>query len=258
MTATFRPVKRPEPVLPDTTLDAELGKAADDAHLTLYFLDLAVVRASGLGDKDIGSKSDPYCVVTVGDISDRTEVVPGNLNPAWNKKMHFFVARKPDSVVFRVLDDDSNNVGLGERDDALGEATMEIGDLFETSGAYEGELPLEKGQGSIFVHLKCRVMKPIETEVKLNFAEMQIAGKEKEREATVHALDESEQLREDAISQLSAAEQEVSILIKSMPSSAFTIHHLTSSLLRWLKKQRNWRRNRGSIRRSSLPKNRIF
>lgn len=134
--------------------------------------------------------------------------------------MHFFVARKPDSVTFRVLDDDSNNVGLGEKDDALGEATLEIGDLFEAGGSFEGELPLEKGKGSIVVHLKCRVMRPIETEVKLSFAEMQIAGKEKEKEATVRALDESELLREDAIQQLGATEQEVSIRSESRPGSA--------------------------------------
>jgi len=210
MTAIFRRVTRPDPVVPDTTLDTELENAADDANLTLYFINMVVIRASDLVNKDFGSKSDPYCVVTVGEISDRTETVAGNLDPVWNDKMSFFVAKKPDSVTFSVFDDDSKNKGLGGKDDVLGETKFAIRDLFQTGGSYEGELNLEGvKKGSIFVKLKCRVMKPIETEVKLGFTKLQLEGKEKEQKATIHALDESEQLREDAINELSAKEQEV-------------------------------------------------
>lgn len=206
MTFTFQRVARPDPVVPDTTLDAELENAVDDASLTLYFVNMILVRASNLINKDFGGKSDPYCVATIGEISDRTEVIQNNVNPVWNETMSFFVPKKPDSISFNVFDDDSKRTG-GGKDDLLGETKLEIGELFETGGSYEGELKLEKG--SIFVNLKCRVMKPVETEVKLNFTQLQLEGKEKEQKATIHALDESEQLREDAIKELSAKDQEV-------------------------------------------------
>ena len=80
---------------------------------------------------------------------------------------------------------------------------MKVGHLFSTGGSFEGKLDLVNiRRGSIFVKLKCRVMRPIETEVKMGFAKIQLEGKEKEREATVRALDESEQLRKDAINEL--------------------------------------------------------
>ena len=67
----FQPVKRPDPILPDSTLDEDLQNAADEANLTLYMVSVVVVGAKDLPNEDtkfIG-KSDPYCVVTVGEIS---------------------------------------------------------------------------------------------------------------------------------------------------------------------------------------------
>jgi len=181
MPANFRPVVRPDPFVIDTTLDTELDKAADDANLTLYFINIVVISASNLRNEDIGfDKSDPYCVVTVGGISDRTEKIQNNLNPVWDEKMSFFIPKKPDVVTFEVFDDDSKNIGIGARDDSLGVAKLEISELFVTGDSYEGELKLENDKkGSISVKLRCRVMMPIETEIKLGFAEMQLEGRER-------------------------------------------------------------------------------
>lgn len=213
MPATFQRIARPDAVVLETSLDTELEKAVEGGNLTLYFIHLVVIKAADLINADVGfnNTSDPYCVVTVGEISDRTEVIKNDLNPTWNEKMSFFVPKKPEFLTFCVFDDDSKNT-FSSKDDELGSAKLEIGDHFaKTNGSsYEGEVQLENvNTGSIFIKVTCRVMKPIETEVKLGFSKLQLEGKEQEREATVRALDESEQLREDAINELGAKEQEV-------------------------------------------------
>eukprot|EP00588_Corethron_pennatum_P001627 CAMPEP_0194287018 /NCGR_PEP_ID=MMETSP0169-20130528/33827_1 /TAXON_ID=218684 /ORGANISM="Corethron pennatum, Strain L29A3" /LENGTH=490 /DNA_ID=CAMNT_0039033593 /DNA_START=127 /DNA_END=1595 /DNA_ORIENTATION=+ len=211
MPTIFKRIKRPDAVDPGTTLDTELEKAVDGAGLTLYFINLVVIRASNLINTDLGFNnfSDPYCVVTVGEISDRTETIKDNLDPVWNDKMSFFVPKKPEFLTFGVFDNDANKA-FANKDDPLGDVNLKIGHLFAEGGSFEGKLKLKNvKKGSIFIKLKCRVMKPIETEVKLGFAKIQLEGKKKEQEATVLALDESEQLREDAINELGAKEQEV-------------------------------------------------
>jgi len=211
MPAAFRRIARPDAVVPNTTLDTELEKAVDDANLTLYFINLVVMKASDLVNTEFGfnNQSDPYCVVTVGEISDRTETIKNDLNPVWNEKMSFFVPKKPDFLTFGIFDDDSKKA-FASKDDELGDVKFKIGHLFKRGGSFEGKLNLMNAEkGSIFIKVRCRVMRPIETEVKLGFTQMQLEGKEKEQEATVLVLDESEQLREDAISELGAKEQEV-------------------------------------------------
>jgi len=211
MPSIFQPVARPDPVVIDTTLDTELGKAVDDANLTLYFINMVVISASDLVNKDgvIVDKSDPYCEVRVGEISDKTNIIRNDLNPVWNEKMSFFVPKKPDFITFHVFDDDSNRA-IATKDDSCGVAKLEISDLFTNQSSFEGELELEDVKsGKISIKVKCRVLKPIETEVKLGFVEMQLEGKGKEQKATVVALDESEKLREEAIHELCEQEQEV-------------------------------------------------
>jgi len=196
----------------DTTLDTELENAADDANLTLYFINMVVIGASDLVNEDtVFDKSDPYCEVRVGEISDRTEIVENDPNPVWNEKMSFFVPKKPNFITFHIFDDDSKKKGIGgNKDDDLGFAKLDIDELFMTNDSYEGELELEDVKsGSISIKVKCRVLKPIETEVKLGFVEKCLVGKGKDLVATVVALDESEKLREEALDELSATEQEV-------------------------------------------------
>ena len=52
-------------------------------------------------------KSNPYYVVTVGEISDGTKVVKEVPNLVWNRKMSFFVPKNPEIVTFAVSNDDS-------------------------------------------------------------------------------------------------------------------------------------------------------
>lgn len=207
----FNPVARPDPVVIATTLDTELENAADDANLTLYFINMAVISASNLVNKDgiLINKSDPYCEVRVGEISNKTNIIKNDSNPVWDEKMSFFIPKKPDYITFHVFDDDANRM-IGTKDDSLGDARLEMNELFTNESSYEGELELENvTSGKISIKVKCRVLKPIETEVKLGFVGMQLEGKGKEHKATVIALDESEKLREEAIDELSEKEQEV-------------------------------------------------
>jgi len=211
MPATFRRVARPAAVVPETTLDTELEKAVDDASLTLYFINLVVRKASDLISTDLGfnNASDPYCVVTVGEISDRTETIKNDLNPVWNEKMSFFVPKQPEFLTFALFDDDSTKT-FASKDDELGDVQFRIGHLFARGSSWDGELHLLHVEtGSLHIHVTCRVLRPIATEVTLDYTQRQLHGKEREREATVRALDESEQLREEAIHELGATEQEV-------------------------------------------------
>jgi len=207
---SFQPVKRPEPVEPDYTLDEKILEAAEDAELTLYFVNMVVVKATKLVNADtaIVDKSDPYCVVSVGNVSDRTDVVENELNPVWNKKMHFFVKEKPSQMTLEIWDEDANS-----RDDTIGKAEFDFGSFFDIDGSYEGDLdviePNGEKKGTVTIALKCSTLKPVETEIKLGYAEKQLGWKEIERKNTVSALDESEELRKGVIDELSKKEQEV-------------------------------------------------
>lgn len=49
-----------------------------------------VLRARDLPSADTNGRSDPYCVVNLGDNAIRTSVQPETLNPEWMQSMVFF------------------------------------------------------------------------------------------------------------------------------------------------------------------------
>lgn len=49
-----------------------------------------MLRARNLVAADTNGRSDPYCIVTVGQTSTRTSVKPSSLNPEWMQSMVFF------------------------------------------------------------------------------------------------------------------------------------------------------------------------
>lgn len=209
MVFSFSPVKRPEAKVPDSSLDEALSQTASGENITLYFVNMVVISASDLSNKDFGfDKSDPYCEVAIGGISDKTPVIDNDLNPVWNEKMNFFISTKPDNLVFVVKD--KNNA---LKDEDLGKAVFEFKeDFFELKQTFDGELPIlrkEKQHGSIRIKFACRIMKPIETEIKLDHIGKELACKAEEQAATVVALDLSEELRKEAIDQLTTQEQEI-------------------------------------------------
>lgn len=51
-------------------------------------LKVTVVEAADLQAKDLNGKSDPFCVVRLGDMQEQTtDVLPSTLNPKWNCKV---------------------------------------------------------------------------------------------------------------------------------------------------------------------------
>lgn len=206
----FSPVKRPEPILPDSTLDEDLQNSADDADLTLYFVNMVVVSATDLPNVDMAlvGKTDAYCEVAVGGVHDRTRMVKDDLNPVWNERMSFFVPKKPEAMTFAVRDRDTKN-----KDDDVGTAEFEFGSFFEIGGSYEGSLDLTTPggdqKGTIQINVKCRTLRPVETEIKLGYAEKQLDCLGRHQSATESALDESEELRKQVVGELDAKEQEV-------------------------------------------------
>lgn len=207
MRFSFKPVSRPDPIEPDFNLDEELGKNAEDAGLTLHFINMVIVKGNDLSDVDVFDKSDPYCSVTVGEITDNTGVIKNDLNPVWNEKMQFFVPKKPKSMLIQVFDKDDRG-----KDDLIGKYTFNFDDMFEKDSEFDGQVNLMNGKkpsGAVTLRVACRILKPIETEIKLGHTEKQLACKIAEKEATEAVLDESEKLRKDAVNQLSEKEQEI-------------------------------------------------
>lgn len=49
-----------------------------------------MLRASNLAPADTNGRSDPYCIVSVGQRTVQTSVQTGTLNPEWMQAMVFF------------------------------------------------------------------------------------------------------------------------------------------------------------------------
>jgi len=99
-----------------------------------FSLDVTIISASQLRNADIGllnGLSDPYCSVSIergGCIqhgtTKRTETVKDNLNPEWNKRLHFDDITPQDVLVFEVKDKDTNKA-----DDAIGSARVLVSEI---------------------------------------------------------------------------------------------------------------------------------
>jgi len=208
---SFTPIERPKEVILNSNLDEEIQKLADDDLLSLYFVNLAVISASDIKNVDgIFDKSDPYCEVHVGGISDETDAVDNDLNPIWNKKMQFFLSTKPKKMELKVID--KNNVA---KDVFIGRANFSFKKMFEGNADLDKvEMPLyeqdgKTKSGTITFQIKCRTLKPAETEIRLAHVEKKLSLKVVHNGEIVKAFNHSEQLRKDAIDHLSSKEQEI-------------------------------------------------
>ena len=154
----FKPKVRPAPAIGEDH--------QDDPDLTLYMVNVEVIKAQGLHNADggLGRKlvrrgdvSDPYCVVTLGGMCSRTHTVEDNLNPEWNERLTFFVARECATALLQVFDEDTHSA-----DDLCGAAEFDFGSLFEDEGTRDAVLPLsmENGRwkGSLTVRVSCSLV----------------------------------------------------------------------------------------------------
>ena len=113
-------------------------------------LDVTIKGAKGLKSSDLfGGKSDPYCIVSVGGSSTRSQTIQDNNDPTWEHKSVLFVQNiKSQKLNVRVMDEDFANA-----DDLLGSAMRGIADLADGK-EIEIEVPLTGGTGSVTLTLQ--------------------------------------------------------------------------------------------------------
>jgi hypothetical protein len=126
------------------------------------------LSAQGLKDKDINSKSDPFCVVYMRSATakewtevGRTEIIANHLNPDWvTRIMIYYHFEEIQHIKFAVYDCDTSfnssetkNLDLSKQD-FLGEAETPVAPIVKTSGYWQGPLIRKSGnaRGNITVH----------------------------------------------------------------------------------------------------------
>lgn len=75
------------------------------------FLQVKVVRANDLASADINGKSNPFCVVEVGNSRLQTHTLYKTLNPEWNKALAFPIKDIHDVMEITVLDESGDFLG---------------------------------------------------------------------------------------------------------------------------------------------------
>lgn len=74
------------------------------------FLQVKVLKAEDLLAADFSGKSDPFCVLEVGNDRLQTHTVYKNLNPEWNKVFTFPIKDLHDTLEVTVFDEDGDKV----------------------------------------------------------------------------------------------------------------------------------------------------
>merc|ERR1711962_1692628 len=106
----------------------QIGELSDDkAEQANYILQVTVVEAADLVNKDKIGKSDPYVVVKFQDEEFRSPTVKNSLSPKWNFISSFKVSSdETDSIHFDVYDDD-----VLKADEPQGSFSISIPDAFD-------------------------------------------------------------------------------------------------------------------------------
>uniref|UniRef100_A0A8C6TBJ5 Multiple C2 domains, transmembrane 2b n=1 Tax=Neogobius melanostomus TaxID=47308 RepID=A0A8C6TBJ5_9GOBI len=116
------------------------------------FLQVKVLKASGLIAADINGKSDPFCVVDLGNDRIQTHVVYKTLHPEWNRVITLPVKDIHDVLMVTVFDEDGDKAP-----DFLGKVAIP---LLSIRGGQQITLPLLKqdlsglSKGSITLELE--------------------------------------------------------------------------------------------------------
>jgi len=134
----------------------------DEDYLVIHLVHVVVENAKGVRNADIGGKSDPYCEAIIQGLSRKTNVIDNDLNPVWNTNFAFFTQNMPNSIDFKLWDQDD----MG-KDDPLGDCQLELKQYFKTGELYDGPLPIMykgKQHGVLNIKLYCKIMHPVQTE----------------------------------------------------------------------------------------------
>ncbi|KAE8670510.1 ADP-ribosylation factor GTPase-activating protein AGD12 [Hibiscus syriacus] len=93
-------------------------------------LKVTVLRGSNLAIRDMMT-SDPYVVLTLGQQTIQTGVVPSSLNPIWNEDLMLSVPSNYGPLKLEVYDHDTFSA-----DDIMGDASIDIQPLISAAMAY--------------------------------------------------------------------------------------------------------------------------
>ncbi|KAA3478706.1 ADP-ribosylation factor GTPase-activating protein AGD12-like [Gossypium australe] len=92
--------------------------------------EVTVVKGTNLAIRDMMT-SDPYVVLTLGQQTIQTAVIPSNLNPVWDEDLMLSVPNNYGHLKLEVYDHD-----MFSADDIMGEAEIDIQPLISAAMAY--------------------------------------------------------------------------------------------------------------------------
>ncbi|KAL4386968.1 hypothetical protein GQ457_09G000510 [Hibiscus cannabinus] len=110
-----------------------LGSSDEQDGMVVEFIGLLrvkVVRGANLAIRDMMT-SDPYVVLTLGQQTIQTAVVPSNLNPVWDEDLMLSVPNDYGPLKLQVYDHD-----MFSADDIMGDADIDIQPLISAAMAY--------------------------------------------------------------------------------------------------------------------------
>ncbi|KAF7224495.1 multiple C2 and transmembrane domain-containing protein 2 isoform X2 [Nothobranchius furzeri] len=93
----------------DSVTDSFSLKNSHKCLREVGFLQVSVLKANDLPATDINGKSNPYCVVELGNCKLHTHTVFKTVNPEWNKTFTFPIKDIHDVVELTVLDENGDN-----------------------------------------------------------------------------------------------------------------------------------------------------
>jgi len=187
------------------------GHGAEVEHLvvfkpkteTSHTLDLAkieiiIVEAQNLVNKDMFSKSDPYVILQIFDKTIKTTVIQDDLNPKWNARYTILMVypHKEDvELKFTIMDEDML------KDDYLGQVTLKLSALKAQKGVIDNWFPIDV-KGSLHLIMQTQSISSIDEEVVSKNTAIQ---KEQEKQATMqvsmqtvlHELEVTKKLRQE-------------------------------------------------------------
>lgn len=115
-------------------------------------LAVTVRAARNLVNKDTFSKSDPYCLLTLGKATQQTRTIQDDNDPVWNETFRFvvpFAPRRDDELVVQLFDDD----GATTKPNTLGQCTIRVSDVV-AAGQIEKPYGLGKRTGTVYLVLE--------------------------------------------------------------------------------------------------------
>jgi len=166
--------------------------------LELAKIELCIVEAQNLINKDLFSKSDPYVILQIFDKIMKTVVIQDDLNPKWSARYSIVIAypqHEEVDIKFTIMDEDML------KDDLLGQVTLKLSALKAQKGVIDNWFPIDV-KGALHLIINTQSVGAIDEEVLSKNTAIQ---KEQEKQATMqvsmqtvlHELEVTKKLRQE-------------------------------------------------------------